>query len=256
MKRIALVVTCACLFAAPTAGQNVDIKFIADTLVVEAQGTYEADPDLATLTFDVSSQQKELKQAYSEAAQSVERIVNLAEKSGLKKANVSTGVLTVQPSYQGDRKRKARSYLVQGQITLKVHDFSQIGPILDGSVEEGIVDFRSLTYSLSDEEAAKQRAASEAMRRAMGRANAALAEKGQKVGALRYANLDVRKLEGVAQLVNYSQVYSTTAQEVTVSAEGGWGGGGGRHKAVASLPEVRPEKITVSATVQCAFQIL
>src|SRR5208282_6502220 len=133
------------------AQQSPEIKFVADTLVVQADGTYEADPDLATLTFDISSQDKELKHAYDSATQSMQRIVALADKTGLKKGDISTGALTLVPSYERDRKSKPKAYTVQGEITLRVHDFSQIGALLDGAVEDGIVDFRSLTYSLQDE---------------------------------------------------------------------------------------------------------
>jgi hypothetical protein len=43
------------LFLVPIAvsGQNPEVKLIADTLVVQADGTYDADPDLATLTFQI-----------------------------------------------------------------------------------------------------------------------------------------------------------------------------------------------------------
>jgi hypothetical protein len=34
---------------------NSDVKFVADTLIVQADGSYETDPDLTTLTFAVSS---------------------------------------------------------------------------------------------------------------------------------------------------------------------------------------------------------
>jgi len=112
---------------------------------VQADGTYQADPDLATLTFDISSQDKELRPTYDRASQAMQKIVTLADKNGLIKSDVASGVLTVRPYYEGDRKKKAKSYLVQGQITLKIRDFSKIGPILEGSVEDGIADFRSLT---------------------------------------------------------------------------------------------------------------
>src|SRR5437667_7253236 len=248
MKQIVLSLAFLGLLARPAGAQVPEVKFIADTLVVQAEGTYATDPDLATLTFDVSSQENDLKRAYDGATQSMRRIVALAERSGLKKEDVSTGVLTVAPSYGGDRRRKARSYFVRGQIVLKVHDFSQIGPILDGSVEDGIADFRSLTYSLVDEEAAKQRAVAEAMHRAMGRASAALEQKGQKVGSLRYASLDVRQLMGVARL--------GPAQMMMESAEVSAGAFDTRRRMAAPLPPVAPERITVTATVQCAFQIL
>jgi uncharacterized protein len=228
--------------------QSPELKFIADTLVVQADGTYEADPDLATMTFRIFSQEKELSKAYAAATQSMQRISTLAANNGLKKEDVSTGVLTVAPVYEGDRKKRARSYYVQGELVLHVRDFSKIGPILDGSVEDDVADFRSLTYSLLDEEAAKKLAVAEAMRRAIGRASTALEQKGQKLGGLRYMSLDVQHLLGVAQLQSYTVEASTAMAS---------GGGIFTHNKAAPppLPPSQPEKITVRASVQCAFQI-
>ncbi len=239
----------------PAVAQTTDIKFIADTLVIQADGIYETDPDLATLTFDVSAQDKDLKQTYDRASQAIQKIIALANKNGLQKEDVASGVLTVRPYYDGEKRKKAKSYLVSGQITLKVRDFSKLGPILEGSVEDGTTDFRSLTYSLANEEAAKQKAVAEAMRRAMGRASAALEQKGQKVGALRFANLDVKQLVGVSRMDVYQMAQYSTALMETVTVSGG---GAGRERKVAPPPPPalpQPEKITVSATVQCAFQI-
>jgi uncharacterized protein YggE len=252
MNRV-LTILLVLLLDLPAVAQTPEVKFIADTLVVQADGTYEADPDLATMTFKLFSQEKDLKQAYDAAALSMQRIVDLAAKNNLQKQDIATGVLTVTPQYEGDRKKRARSYYVQGQVVLRVHDFSKIGPILDGSVEDNVADFRSLTYSLSDEEAAKKQAVAEAMRHAIGRASTALEQKGQKLGGLRYMSLDVKQLYGVAQL----QTYSVAAETVEVSAESGGGGGGlfTKHKTVAPLPPQQPQKIAVSANVQCAFQI-
>jgi uncharacterized protein YggE len=249
MKKILVALVVALLFADISLAQNPDVKFIADTLIVQADGIYEADPDVATLTFDISAQEKELKPAYDKASQSMRKIAELADRSGMKKEDVSTGVLTVTPFYEGDRKKRARSFLVSGRIVLNVRDFSKLGSIMDDSVQDGIVDFRSLTYSLSDEEAAKQRAVAEAMKRAIARANSALEQKGQKVGALRFASLDVKQLIGIAQI----QV-AALAQSVEVT------NGFFSHAKRAMTPPppppvVHPEKITVSATVQCAFQI-
>jgi hypothetical protein len=251
MKQLILSLIFLAMVARPAAAQNPEMKFIADTLVVQAEGTYEADPDVATVTFDIAAQEKDLKQAYEHATQSMQKIVDLADHNKLKKEDVYSGVLTVQPYYEGDRQKRVRSYSVTGQIVLKVHDFSVIGPILDGSVEDGIADLRSLTYSLSDEEAAKQRAVAVAMQRAIGRATAALEQKGQKIGALRYASLDVKQLLGVVE----SEGTVVSANEVMDLPLGVFSG----HKAAAPpppLPHVSPGKITVSATVQCAFQIL
>jgi uncharacterized protein len=246
MKRLALCLPLLLLAAFTCKAQNSDIKFIADTLVIQADGTFEADPDLATLTFDISSQDKDLKPAYDKASQALQKVVALAERNGLSKADIYSGVLLVTPYYEGDRKKRAKSFSVTGQIVLKVRDFAKLGPIMDESVTDEITDFRSLTYSLSDEEAAKQHAVAEAMRRAVGRANAALEQKGQKVGALRFANVDVTQIRGIAEFgVGNAVQMSYTRQRIASSAP-----------APPPPPMPRPEKITLTATIQCAFQIL
>lgn len=256
MKHILIAIAIACAFALPGAAQatrSPQMSILADTLVIQADGTYEADPDLATLVFDVTSQDKDMKDAYSKATQSMQRIVALANQNGLKKEDVSTGVLTLTPSWQRDRKNNAKSYTVSGQITLKVHDFSLIGPLLDGAVQEGIVDFRSLTYSLQDEESAKEHAVADAMRHAEGRATAALAQNGEKLGPARYVNLDVTQLIGVAQV----QSLPLAGARNESIMEGLWV----KDKAApappppASMVPVEPGKISVTATVQCAFEI-
>src|SRR3954466_9819764 len=81
--------------------QAPELKFIADTLVVQAEGTYEADPDLASMTFRIFSQEKELKKAYDAATQSMSRISTLAANNGLSKDEIRSGVLTVAPVYEG-----------------------------------------------------------------------------------------------------------------------------------------------------------
>ena len=110
---------CLLFLGSASRAQNPDLKFIADTLVIQAEGIYETDPDLATLTFDVSAQDKDLKQTYDRASQSMQKIIALAEKSGILKEDLYSGVLTVRPWYDGDRKKNAKSYSVTGQISTR-----------------------------------------------------------------------------------------------------------------------------------------
>ena len=255
LKTSLFAVVFIALFAAAQTQPNSDVKFVADTLIVQAEGSYETDPDLATLTFDVSSQEKQLKDAYGKASQSMSNIVAVAQRNGLTKDAIQTGVLTVTPFYEGDRKRRARAYLVQGQVTLKVQDFSKVGAIIDDSVQDGIVDFRSLTYSLANEEGAKQKAVADAMHRAIGRATAALEQSKQKLGPTRYVNLEVRNLVGARPI---EMAYVSAATETAEVTSGGGGGGIFSHPKKAQAgppPPVQPGKLNVSATIQCVFGI-
>ena len=238
------------LFSLTLQAQTPQVHFVADTIVVEADGTVEADPDLATLTFRIFSQDREIKRAYDAANQSMQRIATLAQSAGLQKQDVTTGVLEVRPFYEGDRKKRVRSYAVQAEMVLSVRDFSKIGVILEGSVEDDVSDFRSIAYSLADEEQAKKSAVADAMRRAIGRAGMALEQRGQKLGGLRYMTLDVNQLYGVEQIPQPiittteskgSEMFSLRKNSLP--------------PAPPPPPPPAPEKITVRATVQCAFQI-
>ena len=79
MKQVLRVSLFVLLGSISLLAQVPEVKFIADTLVVQADGTYETDPDLATLTFQIFSQDTEIKKAYDAAAQSVQRIADIAQ---------------------------------------------------------------------------------------------------------------------------------------------------------------------------------
>ena len=55
MKRSICLASAILLYCLSATAQTPEVKFIADTLVVQADGTYEADPDLATVTFQIFS---------------------------------------------------------------------------------------------------------------------------------------------------------------------------------------------------------
>ena len=252
MKKCFCVLALLLLGSLFAVAQAPEVKFIADTLVVQADGTYEADPDLATMTFQIFSQDKDIKQAYAAATQSMQHIAELGAANGLRREDVTTGALTVAPVYAGDRKKRVRSYYVQGSVVLRIRDFAKIGPDPRRVGKDGVADFRSLGYSLADGAAKKQAVVAEAMRRAVGRASIALEQKGQKLGALRYMSLDVKQLVGVAQLQSFAHHLGGTNETMEVST-----GGGYFHKQpLPPLPQPpQPQKIAVSASVQCAFQI-
>jgi uncharacterized protein YggE len=248
--RILSVLFLAVLVPLAATAQQPEVKFVADTLVVQSEGSFESDPDIAVLAFDVSAQEKELKEAYGKASQSLRNIVAVAERNGLSKDAIQTGVLKVTPFYSGDRNRKVRAYRVEGHIVLKVRDFAKIGPIMDDSVQEGIVDFRSLTYALANEESAKQKAVADAMNRAVGRASVALEQTKQKLGPARSVSLEVRGLIGIAQI----QSLSLAGYEER--SGGGFFGMAKRAPAAPPPPPpVQPGKITITASVQCVFGI-
>jgi uncharacterized protein YggE len=247
-KSIPVILTTVLLIAAPLAAQSQDPKPLLDTVSIEAEGIYEAEPDLGVLLFSVFAQEKDLKRAYEKVTGSVQSLVELAQRFGVPREDITTGVFTVQPLYDG--KNRARSFQVSTRINMKVRDLAKVGGLLDETVQQGFVEFRSLEYRLADEEAAKQKAVEQAMQRATARARAALGQNGRKLGGLRLVNIDVREIEAAPRSVTYrrySDFSSYAGLRSGMEAEPG--------PPPLPLPPTSPERIRVQATVKCLFQI-
>ena len=186
----------------------------SDTLLVQADETYEADPDPATMTFQIFSQEKDLKRrAYDAATRSMQRIVDLSEKNNLRKDDEATGVITVAPIYDGDRKKRARSYYVQGQIVPYFVVSRTSVQSLTARWKMGL-DFRSLAV---------------AMRGAIGHT---IGTERPQAGALRYMSQDLRQLYGGGA----TGVGAVAAERVEATA-----GGGGGFRVAATIPAAAAE---------------
>lgn len=226
-----------------------EARYVADTIVVEAQASEEAEPDLATLVFHVSVQEKNLPRAYERATAALEKIRKLAERNGLRKDEVTAGAFTVLPIYDwADRKHRARAYRVENTVTMRLADFPRIGALVEGAVDEEIVALRSVSYGLRDEEAAKLRAVAAAMRRAEARAQAALQGNSRRLGSLRHASVDVK---AAVPVLRQPFPLGAAAEAVEVSA----GEMAARTREVPPLPQTTPEKIRISASVACVYQL-
>ncbi len=250
MRKTLLLLTILVALARGAGAQEQEAKYIADTVTVQADAIYEADPDLATLIFQVSVTEKELRKAYDRATEALDRITQLAERNGLAKQDVTSGAFTVTPDIDwGDRKRKPKAYRVESNVTFRLRDFSRVGAVIDEAVEGGIAEFRSLTFSLADEEAAKVRAVTLARERAEARARAALGN-GSKLGPPRIVTVDVTQPARVVSVTNLN------GWSVAESRRGSFLGVAKQAAPPPPPPPTgSPEKISVRAMVHCVFQI-
>jgi hypothetical protein len=248
MRRICLVPIVVFAVASCAAAQAQESKHIADTVTVQADATYEADPDLATLKFQVSATEKQLRKAYDLATASLDRILHLAERSGIAKPDVTTGAFTVTPDIDWrDHRRKPKAYRVESNVTFRLRDFTRLGEIIDEAVDSGIAEFRSLDFSLENEEDAKVRAVSLARERAEARARAALGN-GSRLGNIRFVGVDVQQVERFVSTywLRSQESFGFAAAEST---------NGARTAPPPPVPVGSPEKVRVHATVNCVFQI-
>ncbi len=196
MQRISRIVSflaVVCAFAAPGVllGQERATSPIPNTVWVGADGKYESEPDTAVVQFNISAQEDNLQAANARATKAAEQVRQLLRNNGLDPKQAQVGMFSVQPVYDyKNPKRKLVGYRVDTNISIKVKDFSKIGPIAQGLADMDVTGNQSVSYMLDDMDAAKIKAVEDALRRAHDEAGAVARSSGRTLGELSYASVD------------------------------------------------------------------
>ena len=102
----------------------------ANSVYVGADGRFEAAPDTAQIQFNISVQDDTSQAAFQHASKSVDDVRQVLRANGLDPKIAMIGFLAVQPVYDWKNpKQKVVGYRVTTDVTLKLKDFSKVGPI-------------------------------------------------------------------------------------------------------------------------------
>jgi uncharacterized protein YggE len=165
----------------------------ANSFYISADGKYDSAPDTALLQFNISVQEAHPQEAYQRASQAVEQIRQLLRSQKIEPKTAEVGFFALQPVYDyRDPKRKLVGYRVNTSVSLKLTDFSKVGPIVAQISDLDVTSNQSLTYILENMEAAKARAVENAFQHAREEASALARASGRTLGELSYASIDVQ----------------------------------------------------------------
>jgi uncharacterized protein YggE len=180
--------------------QEVTKAPIPNTVLVGADGKYEAEPDTVLVQFNISAQDEKLQDANQKANRSAEQVRQLLRSNSLDPKDAEIGRFSVQPVYDYKTpKRKLVGYRVETNISIKIKDFSKVIPITQGLSDLDVSDNQTLTYLLDNPDAAKVKAVEDALRRARDEATAVARFSGRTLGELSYTSVDVREPRGIVQ---------------------------------------------------------
>jgi uncharacterized protein YggE len=227
----ALLASCAAI------AQEQSSKVIPNSIWVGADGKFESDPDTALVQFGISAQQEKLQDATQQATQAAEQVRQLLRSNGIDPSAAQISRFATSPVYDyKNAKRKLVGYRVDANISLKVKDFSKIGPISEGLSNMEVTD-TSITYQLDNIDAAKSKAVQDAMRRAHEIANAAAQAGGRGLGELSYLSVDTFEPQPIRPMMMKAQTAAGYASPAPATAE------------------FSAEKITVTAHVNTLYSL-
>lgn len=200
-----------------------------NTIAIGADGKFEAAPDTAMITFGVSAQDSTSRGAYDKAAKASEQIRNLLKTNGIDPKMAEIGYFSLQPVFDyKDPKRKIVAYRGNSQVTLKLKDFTKVGPILQGIADLDVTDNQQISYILDNIDEAKVKAAQDALQRAKAEAAAVATTGGRSLAELVHVSVDtfepprpmpmMRAMAkaGAAEMAEPTAEFS--AQKITVNA--------------------------------------
>lgn len=207
----------------------------ANSVYVGADGKFESAPDTAVITFNISAQNDSSRDAYERGRQAAEQVRQVLRKNGVDPASAEIGFFSLQPVYDyRTPKRKLVGYRVNTSVTVKLKDFTKVGPIVQQFADMDVTADQNLHYTLENIDAAKVRAVEDALQRARNSAAAVARAGGRTLGDLSYASVDV---------------FEPVAPPIPMRAM--------KAEAAGTPPpptaEFAPQKITVTAHVNALF---
>jgi uncharacterized protein len=179
------------IFPFPLAAQDRSFAPQPNTVWVGADGKFESEPDTALVQFNISAQEPKLADANQRATQAAEQVRQLLRSNGIDPKEAQVGRFAVMPVYDyKDAKRKLVGYRVDTDISVKLKDFSKVGPIAEGLANMDVTSNQSISYELEDIDTAKIKAVEDALRRAHNEADAVARSGGRSLVELSYASVD------------------------------------------------------------------
>jgi uncharacterized protein YggE len=209
-----------------------------DTIYVSGEGKFEADPDTAMLNFSVSAQESTSEAAYQRGTKAVEQVRQILRNNGIDPKQAEVGFFNLQPVYDyRSAKRRLVGYRLNTNVSLKLKDFSKIGPIAQAMSEVDVTENQSLNYMLDNMEAAKVKAVEDAFRKARAMAEAVARSGKRTLGELAYASVDTQEHVVPVMQVRTMRAMGAPAAEMEPAPTEGFS----------------PSKITVTANVKALF---
>jgi len=205
---------------------------------VGADGKFESAPDTAVIQFNISVQESTAQKAYEHASQQTEQVRDVLRANGIEPKAANLGFLAVQPIYDWkSSQRKAIGFRVATNVTLKLKDFSKIGPITQQLADANVSETQTLNYALESIDEAKNKAVEDAYRRARNSADALARASGRTVGELSYASIDTFENQRlpVPRMARFNAERAPSAP--------------------APTEEFTPQTVTVTAHVNAVFNL-
>ena len=206
------------------------------TLSLSTQSDVKMAPDLATVSAGVVTIQRTARGAMEENARRMTAVFAAIRAAGVADRDMQTSGVTLaaQYDYQPNQRPRITGYQATNTVTIRMRDLNAVGPVLDALVAQGANQINGPTFGLENPDAALDNARTEAMTKAMRRAEL----------YAKAAGLRVTRVVSITESGGYSPPQPVMMMARMAAAD-----------AAAPETQVAPGEVTLNASVSVVFEL-
>lgn len=210
---------------------------------VTGEGRALAKPDVATITFGVTSQAEKSQDAVNQNNPKMNAVIKSIKDSGVEDKDVRTTSYNLYPVYGSERveplyypitNNKIVGYRLDQQVEVKIRNFDKINEIVDKATSSGANTVGSLQFAVDDIEKVKEEARAKAIKQAKEKAAVLASQTGLKI----------EKLINISEGYGPKQIYRL-----------GMGGAMAKESSVAPAPQIEPGQTEINISVTLTYRI-
>jgi uncharacterized protein YggE len=154
----------------------------AGGITVTGTGTITSVPNEAQFSFSVQSNGATAREALSANSDQMRKVLAALEAARVEKRDVQTQNVSVSPTYSNQG--QTNGYTAANSVSVKIHDLSSVGKILDAASNAGANDIYGPSLSRSDQDALQAKALRDAVGNARKKAEALAHAAGVQLGSV------------------------------------------------------------------------
>ncbi len=209
------------------------------TLNVTGSGTVYVEADIVTASLGVSMNGDDLETLQQEVNATITAVCDALQAAGMDSKDITTNYIFISPRYDySDGGEKIVGYSVNNSLYIRTGDLDKIGTYIDAAFAAGANSFDSISFTVSDDSAARMQALELAVQDAHAKAETIAKASGKQLSGM------ISITEGENDGYWSNTVNGSVAYARTEAAD------------VAMGTTVRAAQVQVTARVQVAYDMV
>ena len=187
---VALSAPAALAQSSPTPPMQVHAMAQAPSLNLSAYGEVKVAPDMATITFGVTTEATTAAAAMADNARRMQEVFAALGRAGIADRDIQTSGLNLsaQYDYVDNQPPRLRGYQASNRVTVSIMDLDEVGTVADAVVAAGVNQIDGIGFGLKDPGTAEDQARVLAVRALQNKAQLYAQALGVELGGIRSLN--------------------------------------------------------------------